>query len=442
MEDAFTKIYQTKPWGDNNKIGYSGSSGPGSRVLNNITYIPFLKKLVKDLKIESIVDIGCGDFQCGHLLYDDVDVTYIGYDTYKDVVLYNSNKYTKPKYTFVHSDVYTNRDQVASGDLCILKDVLQHWRLNHIYTFMDYIIEKKLFKHILLINCENQLSDDTDIHEIGAFRPLSCDYLPLKKYNPKKLVKYHTKEVSLISNVDNLKTDRFSIWYIFGLWDNEMPDIMKLIQKHNAQMCPTFEFALFDKTDIRREMGNAIWDTLDTNVKRKVVLADIARYYLMWKKGGFYLDTDVRVNRDLQGIVNYCNETGKHVLLFTEHDRADPMRMGPRENKAHTHRIYNCMFWSKPNEVFWKQCYDLAMARVDSLKNVEVWTDIDILWASGPDVVTTVFHSTQDKTQIQTIDYKNTQTLLTHLQTGTWRRNSDFIHSTIPSGNNNIRFHI
>lgn len=222
-----------------------------------------------------------------------------------------------------------------------------------------------------------------------------------------------------------MKTDRFSIWYIFGLWDKQMPDILKRIQQHNASMCLTFECKLFDKNDIREIMGPMVWDTLDRNVKRKVVLADIARYYIMWKKGGFYLDTDVRVNRDLQGIVNYCDESGKRVLLFTEHDRADPMRMGPRENKAHTHRIYNCMFWSRPNESFWKQCYDLAMTRVVSLRNVESWTDSDILWASGPDVVTTVFHSLKDKQHVQTLDYATTQTILTHLQTGMWKRNLD-----------------
>ena len=38
---------------------------------------------------------------------------------------------------------------------------------------------------------------NTDV-ESGGFRPLSCKYLPLRRYNPKELLIYNEKEVSLI----------------------------------------------------------------------------------------------------------------------------------------------------------------------------------------------------------------------------------------------------
>ena len=79
-----------------------------------------------------------------------------------------------------------------------LKDVIQHWSLCNIFSFLDYLVEHKKFKYILICNCCDQVEDDTDI-KIGDFRCLSCDHLPLKKYDAKKLYNYHSKEISVIS---------------------------------------------------------------------------------------------------------------------------------------------------------------------------------------------------------------------------------------------------
>ena len=198
MEKIFTNVYETKLWGDNNNIEYNGSSGGGSTLdFNKDTYVLFLKQFIIDNKIKNVVDLGCGDFICGKLIYDDLDISYTGYDTYKNVIDYNSTQHLLPKYSFIHLDFCNNKKKIINADICILKDVIQHWSLNNIYNFLDYIIQNKKFKYILICNCCNQYHDNTDIKD-GDFRPLSCDYLPLKKYNPIKLYNYHTKEVSVI----------------------------------------------------------------------------------------------------------------------------------------------------------------------------------------------------------------------------------------------------
>ena len=81
--------------------------------------------------------------------------------------------------------------------MCILKDVIQHWSLKKIYSFLDYLTESKKFKYILIVNCCNQRRDNVDC-EVGDWRQLSCDFLPLKKYNINKIGNYNTKEVSII----------------------------------------------------------------------------------------------------------------------------------------------------------------------------------------------------------------------------------------------------
>lgn len=197
MELIFTNIYETKMWGNNNINDYSGSSGNGSDIeFNKDSYIPFLKKFIINNKINSVVDLGCGDFRCGKLIYDDIDIKYVGYDTYKKVVDYNSKNCLPPKYSFIHLDFFNKKELIVDSELCILKDVLQHWKMEEIYLFLDYLIEHKKFKYILICNCCNQKIDNPSNPD--RFTPLSCNFFPLKKYNPVKLLNYKTKELSLI----------------------------------------------------------------------------------------------------------------------------------------------------------------------------------------------------------------------------------------------------
>ena len=104
---------------------------------------------------------------------------------------------SKPKYSFTHLDFCNNKESIINGELCILKDVIQHWSLDNIYNFLDYLVANKKFKYILICNCCYQIKDNTNIQN-GDWRQLSCNYLPLKKYNAKKIYNYHTKEVSII----------------------------------------------------------------------------------------------------------------------------------------------------------------------------------------------------------------------------------------------------
>ncbi len=198
MEQIFTNVYEKRKWGNNNNAQYNGSSGEGSNIsYNKDMYIPFLKEFIKNHTITNIIDLGCGDFKCGKLIYDDLNIIYTGYDTYKKIINYNSTQYSLPKYSFMHLDFCNNKENIINGDLCILKDVIQHWSLENIYNFLDYVTEHKKFKYILICNCCYQKNDNPIIKN-GEFTPLSCDYLPLKKYNPIKYLNYNSKEVSII----------------------------------------------------------------------------------------------------------------------------------------------------------------------------------------------------------------------------------------------------
>jgi hypothetical protein len=198
MEQLFTTIYEKERWGSNKHVSYKGSSGSGSSLsYNKKIYIPFLKQFIQDNNIKSVVDLGCGDFRCGTSIYDDLQIQYFGYDVYKTLIDSHTQTFTDPKYTFIHLDFFSNKEQIQSADLCILKDVLQHWSLTKIHLFLDWIQEKKQFKYVLLISGCNQTQDNTDIKD-GGFRHLNSEFLPLRKYSAKRLLLYKNKEVCLI----------------------------------------------------------------------------------------------------------------------------------------------------------------------------------------------------------------------------------------------------
>lgn len=194
-------MYETCAWGDNKEEGYKGSSGEGSSIEYNMaTYIPFLRAFFKVKGIESVVDVGCGDWRCGELIYRSDAIKYTGVDAYEALIKRNSERWSQHKWMCM--DGYKERANLPSADLLILKDVIQHWTTAEIYEFLDDITISKKFKYILIVNCCFQKHDDQDIGEhcinTYRFRPLSAQFLPLKKYKPEIISRYHTKEISVI----------------------------------------------------------------------------------------------------------------------------------------------------------------------------------------------------------------------------------------------------
>jgi mannosyltransferase OCH1-like enzyme len=159
------------------------------------TYIPFLKKIINIYDIHSIVDLNFNNFKLINYIYKNLNIKYYGYGIDPEHITNED-----PKYTFISSDIYKDKTKIMNGDLCIIKDILMHWSLEKIYTFLDYIVESNKFKYILIINNGSQVEDNTNIINEEEIRPLSANFDPLQKYNPVILYNYepNNKECSLI----------------------------------------------------------------------------------------------------------------------------------------------------------------------------------------------------------------------------------------------------
>ena len=209
MIEEFNYIYENKIWGDDFNKYYSGSSGGGSEVDYNIhEYIPFIQTFIETNNIEiksvgfsinPVCDLGCGSGKLIYPIFDILKIKYYGYDCYSKVILHNKIKYNEPKYNFIYLDFFSNYNNIIESGLIILKDVLQHWKTTQIIYFLDKIIELKKAKYILICNCYVNQKCDRFVDSDGA---LCAEFFPLKKYTPKILLRYNTKEVSLIT-VDN-----------------------------------------------------------------------------------------------------------------------------------------------------------------------------------------------------------------------------------------------
>eukprot|EP00976_Prorocentrum_cordatum_P034066 693256-Prorocentrum_minimum.AAC.15 len=269
------------------------------------------------------------------------------------------------------------------------------------------------------------------------------------------------------------------VHYIFGLWDSQrvLPEFMRRLVAHNETVLSKDQFrqTIWYREEIENlfeEAGHkAVWEYLRQHVPRKVVWADLARYLVLWRRGGLYLDLDVRVNHDLgpvllHGVDGDAQDESScscDVMLFTEHDRCNPERMGPLEDRTQTRRMYNCMMYCDTGvdgREFFRRCFEVGVDRVkrmvelrkvkaqsqsqsQSASAASMWSmsDTDVLWASGPDVVTSVYHEyvrrtgsaaaaaaqlqTQPQPRIHVLPHEPSVKLLTHLQAGTWKQRRD-----------------
>ncbi len=98
-------------------------SGAGSVGHFNDTYCELVAELVREKGIHSIVDLGCGDFRIGVRLAPLVE-NYVGVDIVPDLINHNRREYGSSRVSFACLDIVD--DPLPEGDLCLVRQVLQH----------------------------------------------------------------------------------------------------------------------------------------------------------------------------------------------------------------------------------------------------------------------------------------------------------------------------
>jgi SAM-dependent methyltransferase len=165
MKQTFERIYAHNSWGH--------GSGEGSLAVHVRPYVRFLQKFLRQRRVASVVDFGCGDWQFSRSIRWD-GIAYSGYDIVPAVVAANRRLYGSPTISFHQAG--GNFDELPPADLLIVKDVLQHWSDETIRAFLPTLLRYRL---ALIINCVNP-SGPTENRPIadGDFRYLDVRLPP------------------------------------------------------------------------------------------------------------------------------------------------------------------------------------------------------------------------------------------------------------------------
>ncbi|GAB4026611.1 class I SAM-dependent methyltransferase [Spirosoma gilvum] len=145
-EELFTHIYREKLWGKGESDFYSGV-GSDEQIIYR--YVKTVADFIVENEIESIADIGCGDFRVGGsiigYLPKDYKLRYTGVDIVDDLISYNQAHYGNQNTSFVKLNIV--EDNLPKADLCTIRQVLQHLSNEQI---KNIIAKFKNYKYILV----------------------------------------------------------------------------------------------------------------------------------------------------------------------------------------------------------------------------------------------------------------------------------------------------
>lgn len=140
-EQVFSRIYEDGLWGKGEGNFHSGS---GSVETHAVAYVQALSHYIAEHSIRRVVDLGCGDFTVGRKIAD-LGVEYTGVDVVPALIEHHSAQYGSERVRFVHLDIV--RDTLPDGDLCLIRQVLQHLSNEQIAQILPKLAR---YRHVLI----------------------------------------------------------------------------------------------------------------------------------------------------------------------------------------------------------------------------------------------------------------------------------------------------
>jgi Methyltransferase domain len=131
--DVFAEVYRTKAWGGSE--GEAFNSGEGSEHRFAAAYAAWVNQFVIEQALHDIVDLGCGDFRVGRLLNTSREVGYTGIDVVADLIRSHQERFQNAYIEFRCANII--EDELPSGDLCLIRQVLQHLSNNQISRILN-----------------------------------------------------------------------------------------------------------------------------------------------------------------------------------------------------------------------------------------------------------------------------------------------------------------
>jgi len=165
LKEVFTNIYESNLW-----TSKESRSGLGSELKSTEVIRRELPELFKKFKIESVLDIPCGDFNwIQHVDMNNVD--YIGGDIVDKMI--ESNNITFPNIDFRVLDL--TESELPKVDLIFVRDLLGHFNYQNVNKALQNII--KSGSKYLLTTSFTRWHYNVDIQN-GGWRPINLMLQP------------------------------------------------------------------------------------------------------------------------------------------------------------------------------------------------------------------------------------------------------------------------
>jgi len=120
VAETFSEIYENNAWGGKAGEFYSGD---GSTAEYADRYAQAIRQFIAENKIERVVDLGCGDFRVASKFVSE-DFHYTGCDVVFSLVRHLNE--TRKSESVEFRCVNIVEDELPDGDLCLIRQVLQH----------------------------------------------------------------------------------------------------------------------------------------------------------------------------------------------------------------------------------------------------------------------------------------------------------------------------
>jgi hypothetical protein len=145
-KDAMAQIYEKNLWGGEKAEFYSGLGSHHPEIVSS--YVAVVSNLLQDLGTPLVVcDLGCGDFNIGKELLK-YSKKYVAVDIVPELIARNQKEFIDENLEFLTLDIA--KDKLPSGDLAILRQVLQHLSNVEIKS-----VVKKLYNYKYVILTEH-----------------------------------------------------------------------------------------------------------------------------------------------------------------------------------------------------------------------------------------------------------------------------------------------
>jgi SAM-dependent methyltransferase len=147
-QSVFTKVYAERRWHTASRAPKPGArafySGPGSDNNAAAPYADCVNDFIRRHRVLSVVDLGCGDFRIGRRIANQ-PIHYVGVDVVEPLIHANRRRFVADNVQFRCLDIIT--DALPHGELCLLREVLQHLSNDQILAILPKL---RKFKWVIV----------------------------------------------------------------------------------------------------------------------------------------------------------------------------------------------------------------------------------------------------------------------------------------------------